>query len=155
MATLRKPPAPLEGPLETKGVFLAGSIEMGQAKDWQEQVYLALQETDIWLLNPRREEWDASWEQSITNPIFREQVEWELDALARCAMIAMYFVPGTQSPISLLELGLFARSQKLVVCCPDGYWRKGNVDVVCARYGIPQVPSLEALIASIKEEMGA
>ena len=35
-----------------------------------------------------------------------------------------------RAPITLLELGLFARSGKLIVCCPDGYWRKGNIEVV-------------------------
>ena len=27
------------------------------------------------VLNPRRDEWDASWEQSISNPLFRGQVD--------------------------------------------------------------------------------
>jgi hypothetical protein len=47
----------------------------------------------------------------------------------------MYFVPGTISPISLMELGLFAN--KCVVYCPEGFERKGNVDIVCQRYNIP------------------
>jgi len=45
--------------------------------------------------------------------------------------------PATQSPISLLELGLYANSGKLTVICPDGFYRKGNVEVVCALYDIP------------------
>ena len=24
------------------------------------------------------------------------------------------------------------------MCCPEGYWRKGYVDIVCARIAIPQ-----------------
>ena len=59
--------------------------------------------------------------------------------------IAFYFAPDSQAPVTLMELGLAARAGKAVVCCPTGYWRKGNVDVVCARYGIPTVPSLAAL----------
>jgi hypothetical protein len=42
---------------------------------------------------------------------------------------------------------------KAIVCCPEGYWRKGNVDVICQRYGITQVESLydlaRALVAAI------
>lgn len=58
----------------------------------------------------------------------------------------MYFDPSTKSPISLLELGLYARAGKMIVCCPDGFWRKGNVDIVCFRHKIKQVQTLDALI---------
>ncbi len=57
------------------------------------------------------------------------QVEWELCALEHCDLIVMLLCHGTLSPISLLELGLFAASRRLVVCCEDGFWRKGNVEV--------------------------
>lgn len=131
-------------------VFLAGSIEMGAAVNWQEQVTAALDGKDLTILNPRRDDWDSSWVQSIENPQFREQVEWELNALDRADCIIMYFDPNTKSPISLLELGLYARSTKLIVCCPEGFWRKGNVDVVCNKYGIIQVATLDELIERLK-----
>jgi hypothetical protein len=52
-------------------------------------------------------------------------------------MICYCFDPKGMAPITLLELGLFAQSdKKIVVCCPDGYWRKGNVDILCSRLGI-------------------
>lgn len=130
-------------------LFLAGSIEMGTAVDWQEDVAYAMRGHGGVLLNPRRNDWDASWEQSTDNPQFREQVEWELQAMADADVIAMYFAPGTKSPITLLEFGLWARTPKLIVCCPEGFWRKGNVDVVCHRYEIKQVPTLEALIHNL------
>ena len=62
----------------------------------------------------------------------------------------MYFDKETQSPISLLELGLFARSKKMFVCCPEGFWRNGNVDIVCKKYGVAQVDSIEGLIKKFK-----
>src|SRR5207302_8762032 len=101
-------------------VFLAGSIEMGTAEDWQAQLTEALRDLDGVVLNPRRDEWDASWVQSVENPQFREQVEWELDGLERASVVAMYFAPTTRAPITLLELGLSARSGKTVACCPEG-----------------------------------
>lgn len=129
-------------------VFLAGSIEMGVAEDWQAQVAAALGKLDVLVLNPRRAAWDASWEQSINNPPFREQVEWELDALDAADVILMYFSPETKSPITLLELGVHAAKNphKVIVCCPDGFWRKGNVDILCHRYGVAQTTTLDALI---------
>ena len=141
-----KPPQLLE---EGVSLFLAGSIEMGTAVNWQAQIENALRHTDILIYNPRRDDWDSSWEQSKDNPHFRQQVEWELAALEKATLIAIYFDPATKSPISLLELGLFAHSNKLIVCCPDGFWRKGNVDIVCERYGIEQVETLTQLIGQI------
>jgi hypothetical protein len=147
MAHILKPPTALPAAIATPSLFLAGSIEMGRASPWQQTVEAVFQHSDITILNPRRDDWDATWLQERTNPQFQAQVDWELDAQERADVILMYFDPNTQAPITLLELGLFARTGKLVVCCPAGYWRKGNVDIVCARYAIPQVPSLPDLCA--------
>jgi hypothetical protein len=94
---------------------------MGRAEDWQAMVTQALADLPVTVLNPRRDEWDDSWEQSIGNSLFRGQVEWELEGLERASVVVMYFAPVTQAPITLLELGLLARSGKLVVCCPAGF----------------------------------
>src|SRR5262249_2023418 len=116
MAQVLKPPAPITLDQGRRSLFLAGSIEMGTAEDWQAHVERGLQDLDVVLLNPRREGWDASWEQSISNPQFREQVEWELEGLERASWVVMYFSPSTKAPVTLLELGLLARSSKLLVC---------------------------------------
>jgi len=134
----------------TYGVFLAGSIEMGAAVNWQQQVCDTFRDDkNIILYNPRRDDWDSSWKQEITNPAFNQQVNWELNALDAADLIVMYLAPGTQSPITLLELGLHAHSKKLIVCCPEGFWRKGNVDIVCERFGIPQVTTINDIISAI------
>lgn len=136
-----------------KRVFLAGSIEMGEAEDWQETLIAALADCDVDILNPRRDDWDSSWVQAIDNPHFFEQVNWELDALEAADIIALVLSPGTKSPISLLEYGLYVRSGKLIVCCPEGFWRKGNVDIVCRRYGVSQVGSMPELVEAIREKL--
>ena len=127
---------------------------MGQAEDWQGAVTRSLSDLDVIVLNPRRDEWDASWVQSIDNAPFREQVEWELAGLEQASLVAMYFAPATKAPITMLELGLCARSGKLVVCCPDGYWRKGNVEVVCRRYGVPLLATQADLLAEVRLRLG-
>ena len=139
--------------VDGKSVFLAGSIEMGVAENWQNKVERLLSKTDVVIFNPRRDDWDSTWIQSIDNPQFLEQVVWELTAMEKANVIAMYFDPSTKSPISLLELGLFARSNKMIVCCPDGFWRKGNVDIVCAKYGVSQVETLDELTQSIIQKL--
>jgi len=145
-------------------IFLAGSIEMGVAEKWQDRVVKELDgyvlaynpqldeaTSDIMFFNPRRDDWDSSW--THDSPQFNEQVRWELHHLDAADIIAMYFDPTTQSPISLLELGLHAKSGKLVVCCPDGFWRKGNVRVVCEDYNIPLFNSYDEWMVEIKRRL--
>ena len=141
--------APQRLDITPPSIFLAGSIEMGKAENWQEVLTRCLSGSEGTILNPRRDDWDSSWVQSIGNQQFREQVEWELGALERADIVTLYFDPATKSPISLLELGLFCRTGKMVVCCPDGFWRKGNVDIVCYRYGVKQVASLDELVSQV------
>lgn len=151
-----KPPIwpDLRGP----SIFLAGSIEMGKAIDWQSALALALCDLPITILNPRRGDWDSSWKQDISNHEFKEQVDWEMDHLNKADVIALYFQPDTLSPISLLELGMHAQStgiagKKLVVCCPEGFWRRGNVQMVCHRYGVELVGTREELIEKVKAKL--
>lgn len=133
-------------------VFLAGSIEMGKAEQWQERIVATLSAAgsgDLVILNPRRDDWDDSWEQRADDPRFAEQVGWELDMLDAADVVVTYFAPGTKSPVSLLELGLCARSGKLKVCCPEGFWRRGNVEMVCRRHRVPLFETLDDLIADL------
>jgi hypothetical protein len=136
--------------LEKPSVFLAGSIEMDQAIDWQKQCEKALYPT-FNVFNPRREQWDSTWTQTMDNPYFREQVEWELEALEEADHILLFFAEGTKSPISLLEFGLYAESGKLLVVCEEGFWRKGNVDIICHRYSIQQYQTLAQAIDHLLE----
>jgi hypothetical protein len=147
-----KPPTPISVGTE-RVVFLAGSIEMGAAEDWQARLAASLA-GDVVVLNPRREEWDASWRQSIDEPKFREQVEWELDGLDRADVIAMWFAPETKSPITLLELGLHARGGKVIIGCPMGFWRRGNLEVVCVRHAIPLHATWDAFEAAVRSKIG-
>lgn len=126
---------------ETKSlkVFLAGSIDMDKAERWQEKIVNEFKDLDIVFLNPRRNDYNPNLEQNINCEEFVEQVEWELYALENADAIIFYFDPNGKAPVTMLELGLFGRKNKNVfVCCRDGFWRKGNVDIVCRRYNIQQ-----------------
>jgi hypothetical protein len=149
---LHKPPAPLP---ERPALFLAGSIDQGSADDWQSRLAHELRDVDGDALNPRRDGWDATWRQRIDEPQFRAQVEWELDGLDRSRVVAMYFAPSSQAPITLLELGLVAARtpHKLVVCCPDGYWRKGNVEIVCARFGVTLAHEWSVFVTTLRARL--
>jgi len=135
-------------------VFLAGSIEMGAAEDWQKIVERVFKhKDDLVIFNPRRNDWDSSWKQNESNPEFNYQVNWELDKLNEANIIFMYFSPETKSPISLLELGLYADSKKMIVVCPDTFWRKGNVDIICNRFNIPLYETLDKGIGALQTKL--
>lgn len=150
MAQVHQPPLGWSMNPEKPAVFLAGSIEMGAAEEWQSKVIAALDDLDIDIYNPRRVDWDSSWEQSIECQQFVDQVTWELNALEVATIVFMYLQPGTKSPVSLLELGLSAPDTDMVVCCPPGFWRKGNVDIVCQRYDVPVHVDLDEAIAELR-----
>jgi hypothetical protein len=138
---------------EYLNVFLAGSIEMGKAVEWQKDFIAALSDKPIQFLNPRRDDWDSSWGQTMNDSNFVEQVQWELDSMEKSHMIVMVFDSNTLSPISMLELGLHAKEQKLMVVCPDGFWKKGNIDVTCEFYGINQFNTMDELIEFMRKHI--
>ena len=139
---------------ESVTIFLAGSIEMGSAEDWQVKVEDAFKDLkEITFYNPRRDDWNSAWTQTEATKEFNGQVNWELNHLERADIIFMYFDPNTKSPISLLELGLYASKGNLIVCCPEGFWRKGNVDIVCNRYRIPMYDNLESAIGALRTQI--
>lgn len=129
-------------------IFLAGSIAMGMAEPWQAYVVDALDGLDCLVLNPRRDNFDPDVTQDITDHTFNTQVRWELDGLDDADIIVFYFDPNTKAPVTLAELGLHLADhhKKLVVCCPPGFWRRGNVQILCERYGWPLLDTLEELV---------
>lgn len=132
-------------------VFTAGSIEMGKAIQWQQHLAKCLQHLPITVCNPRRGEWNPTISPLEGDKEFRTQVEWELQALENVDVICFFFDTNTQSPVTMLELGLWASSGKVVVCCDEKFWKAGNVHIVCQRYGIPYVKSFADLVPKIVE----
>ena len=65
----------------------------------------------------------------------------------------LYFDPKTKSPITLLEMGLHATDERVVVCCPEGFFRKGNVDIVCKRYDIKMTETYDELLKYLTKEL--
>ncbi|QDW23885.1 nucleoside 2-deoxyribosyltransferase domain-containing protein [Pedobacter sp. KBS0701] len=134
-------------------VFLAGTIDMGNSIDWQQKIIDQANKEEtldgVVVFNPRRKSWDQSWTQSIDNVQFSEQVNWELDTMENADVILLFLESNSKSPISMMELGLFADSGKLMVCCEEGFWRKGNIDIVCKRKSIDQYDTFDELSAAV------
>ena len=79
---------------------------------------------------------------------------WELDGLDRSQIIFFYLDPDTKSPISLLEIGKYIVSdKKLIICVPQGFWRRGNIEVLCDRYNLPLYENLNDAIQALKNSI--
>ena len=70
-------------------------------------------------------------------------------------LVVAYFAANGLSAVSMLEFGLcVAKVQQgtgtMLVCCEPGYMRRGNVQIVCARYGVKLLDSLDNAAEEIK-----
>lgn len=113
-------------------VFLAGTIDNGASVDWQQELIKLLADNDnIVLYNPRK----ASWDKNAGPEAVEKQILWELEMQDKVDLVVMNILPGSQSPICLLELGLhLGQNKPLMLACSEGYWRYTNVRVTAQRY---------------------
>ncbi len=126
-------------------VFLSGSVA---GDDWRAALMKKLEDKGIIFLDPRSDDY-GSLKLTEGDPKFREQVTWEQDGLEKASVIVMYFNRNSEAPISLLEFGLFARSGRMIMRCPLGYKHKGYVDILCERFGVAQVSTLEEIADAV------
>ena len=66
-------------------IFLAGSIEMGAAEEWQNVIEKTFENEEVTFFNPRRNDWDSSW--THDGEQFNTQVNWELNALDESCLL--------------------------------------------------------------------
>ena len=132
-------------------IFLAGTIDMGNSIDWQTQTISALSDYDVNIFNPRRNDWDSSWEQRATNEQFRYQVEWELKHLRRADVVFINILPDSKSPITLLEMGLYIH--KSIIVCPDQFYRSGNIQITAEFFDAPFFSDFESGIRHLKRRL--
>jgi hypothetical protein len=148
-AVVHKPPVKPE--VKRTSIILYGGIQPEPA--WQTSLATSLSDLPIDILDPRRDDWDSTWKEDISFPKFKEQVEWEIDHAKIADVIVFYFPPGALTPVALLELGLHARTGKAIVCCPEGFYKRGNVQIVCMKYGIDLLDSLDDLKEKVRTRL--
>ena len=130
-----------------KTIFLAGTIDMGNSKDWQSEFIELFNNDHIAIANPRRV---VSLE--AENDI-DFQIRWELTQIKKADAIFMYFAPGSMSPITLLELGLCLqmKDKKMVVVCPKSYSRYQNVKITVDEFRRPNLKFAESWAGGIED----
>ncbi|KAK8085383.1 hypothetical protein PG997_006654 [Apiospora hydei] len=145
-AQIVQAPAPDPAPIHPHTVFLAGTTTAANdgSGDWRDALCTALSAHPITFYNPLRSDWDASWRNDAT----------------RADLVVVYLSPHTDAPVSLLELGLVAglaaaaamtaangdqedgkkkTKKQVLVCAHEGYKKRGNVQLLCQKFGIEMV----------------
>lgn len=119
-------------------VFLAGTIDADQGSvDWQHKLIDIFNkkndnEKPVTIYNPRREDWPNNGSAEV-----KRQIKWEHNHMDDADLIVMNILGDSKSPISLMEIGMYAASGKLVVFCKPEFYRFDNVEMVCKKYNVP------------------
>ena len=134
--------------LDAKSIFLAGTIDNGDSLNWQDKVIIELANLGISceIFNPRREHWDSN----PSKEEMEKQIKWEQNHLDKADIIVMVLLDNSKSPISLLELGLYANTKKLIVFCTPNFYRWDNIRLTCEKYNIELFQDLNPLIIANK-----
>lgn len=128
-------------------IFLAGGIT--NCPDWQSEVLKTeLGEMPVFLLNPRRKEFDTK------NAALSEwQIEWEYRHLWKADVVMFWFCQETVQPITLFELGAQSKGTKpLFVGAHPNYSRRLDIveQLKLARPEVEVKDSLEAVCSEVK-----
>ena len=137
-------PAVLEG--NEKSLFIAGGIS--GCDNWQEEFINSLKDTDLTILNPRRNSFKAD-----NLDIEEEQISWEFNHLKKVSAVSFWFPKETLCPITLYELGKQSvLSKPLFVGVHPEYKRKRDIEIQTRliRPEIKIVYSLSDLVQQVR-----
>lgn len=144
MSTVFTAPATIPATVDGPQLFLAGGIT--NVADWQDTAVAALADCPGTLYNPRRVAYDH-----LNPALATEQIEWEYAALDRADAVLFWFADGgSPQPITLFELGSWARTNKpLFVGVHPDYVRAVDVHTQLGllRPGLHISPTLDDVLA--------
>ena len=139
----------------SKSIFLAGGIS--GCNDWQKTATEALQDLDITIINPRRNDFNI---ENMLNSV--DQIKWEHKYLSSCSHTMFWFPDATLCPITLFELGkllmrnkLSGDTDRLYIGCESSYKRVFDVEIqsMLMDYHRPIFKDLNSLLTFIKTEL--
>lgn len=133
--------------LLVRSLFLGGGIS--DCPNWQAEIIPRFANTNVILMNPRRDNFD------ITNQYMSvEQIHWEHEHLNTASAILFWFPAETLCPITLFELGKYATlGKRIFVGCHPDYARALDVRVqlkLIQPYTIVH-DSIDSLVAEVHE----
>lgn len=123
-------------------IFLAGSMDLEKSVGWRKKVVNQLSKDEKYcFLDPTHIKHDF-----LSASKMEAHVLWELNALELADRILLVFLKESLSPISLVELGLYVRTKKMIVVCPKEFYKIDYITVLCKKYQTTLVHSLEQAI---------
>lgn len=140
-------PEDVEVPKDEITLFLAGGIS--NCPTWQDDAVKMLADTDVVVINPRREGDLASDGEEA-----KKQIEWEFKMLRESDIILFWFPAGpSPCPIALFELGYWSAmdAEGIVVGCDPLYSRKFDLITQMNLIGVNVYSDLEYVVNYIKQ----
>jgi hypothetical protein len=130
-----------------KSLFLGGGIT--SCPQWQPIMVGLLSDTDLAVLNPRRQQFD------VTDPaVEEEQIIWEFRHMERATAILFWFCAETLCPITLFEYGKWVTQDKPLFVGHHPEYRRRNdlrIQTRLVRRRQKVHDSLEAMAEEVKK----
>lgn len=135
-------------------LFMAGGIS--NCPDWQVEIADKLDNEELIVFNPRRDDFD------ILDPAMeKEQIQWEHRYLREANAVLFWFPSETLCPITLFELGVTLERvnlmwtdipQRIFIGTDPKYKRRRNVEIQTSLVlpGINIVDSIDELVSQVK-----
>lgn len=129
-------------------LFLAGSMDLERGSTWRSFLIMKLSDNENFhFLDPTNKNHDI-----LTDGEMEAHVGWELQAMKMSDRIVLNFLTDSLSPISLIELGMYVASNKMVVVCPLEFYKRKYIETLCNTYQTPIVSSLDEVIEFLSKE---
>ncbi|BCM91615.1 hypothetical protein IAD21_03490 [Abditibacteriota bacterium] len=156
---LFRAPEPVPTELLKNSLFLAGGIGIGAiVPDWQSELIENFRDTELTLINPRRDDYPTDDPGAL-----RQQIEWEHRHLKAASAISFWFVAETLCPITLYELGSWAnrrdeagQQKPIFVGVHPDYTRRADlfIQLSLVRPEVQIVDSITELELQIRAALG-
>jgi hypothetical protein len=130
---------------DKKLLFLAGSIDLELPGNWRKSLADQLA-NHFDFFDPT-----VTDHKTLTTAEWEEHIHWELAAMEKADLILMNLLPSAKSPISLVELGLHSTGSKLIVVCPDSFYKKHYLTILCHRYSTPLFDTTKEAVEHVEK----
>lgn len=133
--------------MDKPSLFVAGGISGTQ--DWQKVFIDKLKDLDMFIINPRRVNFNLG-----ESEIGFQQIRWEHKALLEADAISFWFPHETLCPITLFELGTLMKGDtKIFVGYHPKYERSFDVEIQVSLYrpDVEIVSSIECLAEQVRK----
>jgi len=126
--------------IEKPSLFLAGSMDIKGQTNWRERATEQFQ-AYYHIFDPTHTN-----HSNLNDTEMSKHIKWEWEALNRSDLILLNFTAQAKSPMSLLELGMYISSGKIVVVCPKEFYQAHYINTLCTEHKVPIFESIDDIL---------